>query len=59
MQLNAALEDLDGLLPIEVVVTNEGSHTPLKIMQPVLVVTAITTSLRRYQYSVNSLISSS
>ncbi len=31
MQLNASLEYLDGLLPVEVVVTNEGSHAPLEI----------------------------
>ena len=45
MKLNTDLEDLDGLLPVEVVVGNEGSHAPFEIMKPVLVVTAVTTSL--------------
>ena len=45
MQLNADLEDIDGLLPIEVVVTNGGSHAPFKIMKPILMMTAVTTSL--------------
>ena len=42
MQLNAALEYLDGLLPVDVVVGDEGSHAPFKIMKPVLMVTAVT-----------------
>jgi hypothetical protein len=45
MQLNADLEYLDSLLPVEVVVTDEGRHTPFEILQPVLVVTAVATSL--------------
>jgi small nuclear ribonucleoprotein (snRNP)-like protein len=32
MQLNAALEDVHSLLPVEVVVANEGSHAPLEIL---------------------------
>ena len=44
MQLNASLEHLDGLLPVDVVVTNEGSHAPFEILQPVLMMTAVTTS---------------
>jgi len=42
MQLNADLEDLDSLLPVEVVVTDEGGDAPFEIMKPVLVVTAVT-----------------
>ena len=45
MQLNACLEYLDGLLPVEVVITNEGGHAPLEIMKPVLMMTTVTTSL--------------
>jgi len=45
MQLNADLEYLDGLLPVEVVVGDEGSHAPFKIMKPVLMMTAVTASL--------------
>ena len=45
MQLNAGLEDLDGLLPVEVVVTNEGSHAPFEILKSVLMMTAVTPSL--------------
>jgi hypothetical protein len=45
MQLNAGLEYLDGLLPVEVVVGNEGSHAALEIMKPVLMVTTVTASL--------------
>ena len=45
MQLNADLEHLDSLLPVEVVVSNEGGEAPLEIMKPVLVVTTATTSL--------------
>ena len=52
MQLNADLEDLDGLLPVEVVVSNEGGQAPLEIMKPVLMMTTVT-------HSVNSLTSSS
>ena len=45
MQFYAGLENLDSLLPIEVVVTNEGSHAPLEILQPVLMMTTVATSL--------------
>ena len=45
MKLNTDLEDLDSLLPVEVVVGDESGETPLEIMKPVLVVTAVTTSL--------------
>jgi hypothetical protein len=40
MKLYADLEDIHSLLPVEVVVADEGSQTPLEIMKPVLVVTA-------------------
>jgi hypothetical protein len=42
MKLYADLEDIHSLLPVEVVVADEGSQTPLEIMKPVLVVTAVT-----------------
>ena len=42
MQLNTDLEDLDGLLPVDVVVSDKSSQTPLEIMKPMLVVTAVT-----------------
>jgi len=42
MQLNANLEHLHGLLPVEVVVADKSSQTPFEIMKPVLVVTAVT-----------------
>ena len=45
MQLNADLEYLDSLLPVEVVVSDEGGHAPLEILQPVLMMTTVTTSL--------------
>jgi len=45
MQLNASLEDLDSLLPVEVVVTDEGGHAPFEILQPVLMMTTVATSL--------------
>ena len=45
MQLNASLEDVDGLLPVEVVVANEGGHAPFEIMKPVLMMTTVTASL--------------
>ena len=44
MQFYASLEDLDSFLPIKVIVTDEGGHAPLKILQPVLMMTAVTTS---------------
>jgi hypothetical protein len=45
MQPNADLEDIDGLLPVEVVITNESGHAALEILKPVLMVTAVTPSL--------------
>ena len=45
MQLNAGLEYLDGLLPVEVVVGDEGSHAPFEIMKPILMMTTVTASL--------------
>ena len=43
MQQNASLEYI-GLLPAEVLVTDEGGHAPLKILQPVLMMTTVATS---------------
>ena len=45
MKLYADLEDLHSLLPVEIVVADEGGDASLKIMKPVLVVTTATTSL--------------
>ena len=45
MQLNASLENLDSLLPVEVVVADESGHAPFEIMKPVLMMTAVTPSL--------------
>ena len=45
MQLNACLEHIHSLLPVEVVVGDEGGEAPFEILKPVLVVTAVTTSL--------------
>ena len=45
MQLNTDFEYLDGLLPVDVVVTNEGSHAPFEILKSVLMMTAVTPSL--------------
>jgi len=45
VQLYTCLEDLDSLLPVEVVVADESSHAALEIMKPVLVVTTVTASL--------------
>ena len=45
MQLYADFEYIDGLLPVEVVVADEGGQAPFEIMKPVLMVTAIATSL--------------
>ena len=44
MQLNADLEYLDGLLPVEVVVADEGGQRPFEILKPVLVVTTVISS---------------
>ena len=38
LKLYAGLEYLNGLLPVEVVVADEGGDAPLEILQPVLVV---------------------
>ena len=40
--LNADLENLHSLLPVEVVVADEGGDASLEIMKPVLVMTAVT-----------------
>jgi len=45
VQLYADFEYIDGLLPVEVVVADEGGQAPFEIMKPVLMVTAIATSL--------------
>ena len=45
MKLNACLKHIHSLLPVEVVVANEGGHALFEIMKPVLVVTTVTTSL--------------
>jgi len=44
MQQNASLEYLDGLLPVEVVVADEGGQRPFEILKPVLVVTTVISS---------------
>ena len=59
VQLYADLEDTRGLLSVEVAVSDEGGDTLFEIMKSVLVVTAVTASVLVWQYSVNSLISSS
>ena len=45
MQLYASLENIDSFLPIKIVVTDEGRHAPFKILQPVLMMTTVATSL--------------
>ena len=45
MQLNAGLEYIDSLLPVEVVVSDEGGDAPFEIMKSVLMVTTVTPSL--------------
>ena len=45
MQFYASLEDLDGLLPVEVVVTDECGDAPLEILKSVLMVTTVRASL--------------
>ena len=45
VQLNASLEYLDGLLPVEVVIADEGVDAPFKILKPVLMMIAVTASL--------------
>ena len=44
VQLNAGLENLDSLLPVEVLVTDEGVDAPFKILKPVLMMIAVTPS---------------
>jgi hypothetical protein len=46
--LNMAMADLEylhGLLPIEVVIADEGGHAPFKILKSVLMMTTVTTNL--------------
>jgi hypothetical protein len=45
VQQNASLEDLDSFLPIKVVVTDECGDAALEILQPILMMTTVTTSL--------------
>jgi len=45
MQLNADLKHLNGLLPVEVVVSDESGQAPFEIMKPVLMMIAVATSL--------------
>jgi hypothetical protein len=45
MQLNADLEYLDGLLPVEVVVADKVADAPFEITKSVLMVIAVTASL--------------
>ena len=45
MQLNTGLEYLDSLLPIKIVVADECGDTPFEILQPVLMMTTVATSL--------------
>jgi hypothetical protein len=45
MQLYADLEDLDSLLPAEVIVVDESGDAALKILKSVLMMTTVTASL--------------
>ena len=45
MQLNTSLEYIDSLLPAEIIVSDEGGHAPFEILQPVLMMTTVATSL--------------
>jgi hypothetical protein len=45
VQQNASLEYLDSFLPIKVVVTDECGDAALEILQPILMMTTVTTSL--------------
>ena len=45
MQLDAGLEYLDGLLPVEVVIADKVADAPLEILKSVLMMTAVTASL--------------
>jgi hypothetical protein len=50
---------VDGLLPVEVIVADEGDHASLEIMKPVLMVITVTASLLvQVPIFVNSLTSS-
>ena len=42
MKLYADLEDLHSLLPVEIVVADEGGDASFEIMKPVLMMTAVT-----------------
>ena len=44
MQLNATLEYVDSLFPVEVVISDESGDAPFKILKPVLVVTTVISS---------------
>ena len=45
MQLNTDFEYVDSLLPVEVVITDEGGDAPFEILQSVLMMTAVAPSL--------------
>ena len=45
MQFYASLEDLNSLLPVEVVVADESGDAPFKILKSVLMMTTVTTNL--------------
>jgi hypothetical protein len=45
MQLYADLEDLHRLLPVEIVVADEGGEAALEILQPIQVMSTVATSL--------------
>jgi len=45
MQLNTGLEYIDSLLPVEIIVADECGDTPFEILQPVLMMTTVATSL--------------
>jgi len=45
MQFYASLEDLDGFLPIKVIVTDESVDAALEILQPIQVMSTVATSL--------------
>ena len=59
MQLYACFKYVDGLLPVEVIVADEGDLASLEIMKPVLMVITVTASLLvQVPIFVNSLTSS-
>ena len=45
MQLNTGLENIDSLLPAEIIVTDEGGDAALEILKSILMMTTVTTSL--------------